>query len=278
MEGIMVTDTAAMIISVNPAFTALTGYTSEEVVGQNARILKSGRHDATFFGAMFQQLQATKLWKGEVWNNRKDGSIYLERLSISAICNEAGEVSRYVGVCADVTQQWDKEQLVLHMALHDGLTGLPNRSLLMERVGQLIALSTREPRHIALLFLDLDGFKLVNDTWGHEFGDRVLKAVSTRLLGLLRPSDTVARIGGDEFVILLNNPESRDNVAMIASRLIEEVNAPMSFDGKTAHVGTSIGIAFFTKEVTSPDDLLKNADDAMYEAKAAGKNSYRFSD
>ncbi|NMM14566.1 MAG: diguanylate cyclase [Rhodoferax sp.] len=278
MEGILVTDTAAMIISVNPAFTALTGYTSEEVVGQNARILKSGRHDATFFGAMFQQLQATKLWKGEVWNNRKDGSIYLERLSISAICNEAGEVSRYVGVCADVTQQWDKEQLVLHMALHDGLTGLPNRSLLMERVGQLIALSTREPRHIALLFLDLDGFKLVNDTWGHEFGDRVLKAVSTRLLGLLRPSDTVARLGGDEFVILLNNPESRDNVAMIASRVIEEVNAPMSFDGKTAHVGTSIGIAFFTKEVTSPDDLLKNADDAMYEAKAAGKNTYRFSD
>jgi len=278
MEGIMVTDTAATIISVNPAFTALTGYTSEEVIGQNARILKSGRHDAAFFSAMFQELQAAKLWKGEVWSKRKDGSIYLGRLSISAICNEAGEVSRYVGVCADITQQWDKEQLVQHMALHDGLTGLSNRSLLMERIGQLIAMSAREPRHIALMFLDLDGFKLVNDTWGHAFGDRVLKAVSTRLLGLLRPADTVARLGGDEFVILIDNPESRDSVAMIASRVIEEVNTPLSFDGKTAHVGASIGIAFFTKEVGSPDDLLKNADEAMYAAKAAGKNTYRFTD
>lgn len=278
MEGIMVTDAAATIISVNTAFTVLTGYTSEEVIGQNARILKSGRHDEVFFSAMFQELHVSKLWKGAVWSKRKDGSIYLERLCISAICNDAGEIHRYVGVCADITQQWNEEQLVRHMALHDGLTDLPNRSLLIERVGQLIAMSAREPRHIALMFLDLDGFKLVNDTWGHEIGDEVLKTVSSRLLSLLRPSDTVARLGGDEFVILIDNPESRDNVAMIASRVIEVVNAPMSFDQKIAHVGTSIGIAFFTKEVTSPGDLLKNADDAMYEAKAAGKNTYRFSD
>jgi diguanylate cyclase (GGDEF)-like protein/PAS domain S-box-containing protein len=278
MEGIMVTDAAATIISVNPAFTALTGYTSEEVIGQNARILKSGRHDATFFNAMFHELRVSKLWKGEVWSKRKDGSIYLERLCISAICNEAGEVHRYVGVCADITEQWNKDQLVRHTALHDGLTDLPNRSLLMERVGQLIAMSAREPRHIALMFLDLDGFKLANDTWGHEIGDQVLKTVSSRLLSLLRPSDTVARLGGDEFVVLIDNPVSRDSVAMIASRIIEVVNAPMSFDQKIAHVGTSIGIAFFAKEVKSPSDLLKSADDAMYEAKAAGKNTYRFSD
>jgi diguanylate cyclase (GGDEF)-like protein len=183
-----------------------------------------------------------------------------------------------VGVCADITQQWNKEQLVRQMALYDGLTDLPNRSLLMERVGQLIAMSVREPRHIALMFLDLDGFKLVNDTWGHAIGDQVLKTVSSRLLSLLRPSDTVARLGGDEFVILLDNPESRDNVALIASRIIEVVNSPMRFDQKIAHVGTSIGIAFFSAEVTTPSELLKNADDAMYEAKAAGKNTYRFSD
>lgn len=277
-EGIMVTDAVATIVAVNPAFTALTGYTAEEVIGQNARILKSGRHDAAFFGDMFQQLQASKLWKGEVWSKRKDGSIYLERLCISAICNDAGEVSRYVGVLADITQQWNKEQMVQHMALHDGLTGLPNRSLLMERVGQMIAMSAREPRHIALMFLDLDGFKLVNDTWGHDIGDQVLKTVSARLLGLLRPSDTVARLGGDEFVILLDKPASRDSVAIVAARVIEEVNAPMSFDGKTARVGTSIGIAFLAEEVTAPMDLLKDADDAMYAAKAAGKNTYRFSD
>ncbi len=278
MEGIMVTDATATIISVNPAFTALTGYTSEEIIGQNARILKSGRHDAAFFNAMFHDLRVSKLWKGEVWSKRKDGTIYLERLCISAICNEAGVAHRYVGVCADITQQWNKEQLVQHMALHDGLTDLPNRALLMERIGQLIAMTAREPRRIALLFLDLDGFKLVNDTWGHEIGDQVLKTVSSRLLSLLRPSDTVARLGGDEFVLLLDNPENRDSVAMIASRVIEVVNDPMNFNGKTAHVGTSIGIAFFAKEVTSPDDLLKNADDAMYKAKAAGKNTYRFSD
>lgn len=278
MEGIMVTATDATIVSVNPAFTTLTGYTAQEIIGQNARILKSGRHDAAFFNAMFKELHTNKLWKGEVWSKRKDGSIYLQRLCISAICNEAGEVSRYVGVCADITQQWGKEQLVQHMALHDGLTDLPNRALLMERATQLIAMSAREARHIALLFLDLDGFKMVNDTWGHEFGDRVLKTVATRLLGLLRVSDTVARLGGDEFVILLDNPESRDNVAMIASRVIEEVSAPMHFDGKTVHVGASIGIAFSTQEVASPDDLLKTADDAMYAAKAAGKNTYCFSD
>lgn len=275
-EGIMVTDAAGMFVSVNPAFTILTGYTSGEIAGQNARILKSGRHDADFFSAMYQELWTRKFWKGEVWSQRKDGSIFLGRLSISAICNEAGEINRYVGVCADVTEQWNKEQLMQHMALHDGLTGLPNRSLLMDRIAQLIALSSREPREIALMFLDLDGFKLVNDTHGHETGDRVLKTVSSRLMGLLRPSDTVARIGGDEFVLLLDNPDSRDSVAKIASRVIDELNAPMIFDDRTTNVGTSIGIAYLTTGLASPDDILKYADAAMYQAKAAGKNTFRF--
>jgi diguanylate cyclase (GGDEF)-like protein/PAS domain S-box-containing protein len=277
-EGIMVTDTSATIISVNPAFTQLTGYTANEVIGQNARILKSGRHDAAFFSAMFQELSTSRLWTGEVWSKRKNGTIYLERLSISAICNDAGEVTLYVGVCADITEKWDKEQLVRHMALHDGLTGLPNRAILMERLGQRVAITAREPRQIALMFLDLDGFKLVNDSFGHEIGDQVLKTVSKRLLGLLRTSDTVARMGGDEFVILLDNPESCESVAMVAARVIEEVNAPMPFDGMTAHVGISIGVAIFQNDGASPAALLKKADDAMYMAKASGKNTVRFSD
>ncbi|MDD2879346.1 MAG: diguanylate cyclase [Rhodoferax sp.] len=276
-EGIMVTDTAATIVSVNSAFTALTGYTSMEVVGVNARILKSGRHDAAFFGDMFAQLQATKLWKGEVWSKRKDGSIFLARLSISSICNEAGDVSRYVGVIADITEHWDKEQLVQHMALHDGLTGLANRTLLMERLSQLIAKTVRESRNIALMFLDLDGFKSINDTYGHEVGDLALKTVSARLLGLLRNLDTVARLGGDEFLILLDNPESCEKIAMVASRVIEVVNGPMNLDGTTVHVGTSIGIATFQNDGMSATDLLKRADDAMYVAKKSGKNSFRFS-
>ena len=276
-DGIMVTDTEGTILSVNPAFTALTGYPADQAVGQNARILKSGRHDAAFFSAMYAQLHQSKRWKGEVWCKRKDGTIYLEELSISAICNDAGDITRYVGVCSDITDRWDATELMRRMALHDNLTGLPNRVLLMERLTQLIAMSVREPREIALMFLDLDGFKQVNDTWGHDMGDRVLVAVSTRLQGLLRPSDTVARLGGDEFVVLLDNAGSRDNIGQVAARVIKEVNEPMVIADKVANVGTSIGIAQFQGMAeTPPQALLKLADEAMYASKAAGKNTYTF--
>lgn len=277
-EGIMVTDATGQIVSVNPAFTTLTGYAPVEVVGQNARMLNSGRHDATFFAAMFEELRTNKVWKGEHWSKRRDGSIYLQSLSISAICDDAGEVTRYVGVFNDATARWDKEQMVRRMALHDSLTGLPNRSLLMERLGNLITMSAREARQLALMFLDLDGFKKVNDCLGHEAGDQVLKTVAARLQDLLRATDTVARLGGDEFVIVLDNPESRDSIAAVAARVIEVVNAPMDCSGKTAHVGTSIGIAVSDNDGRASGDLLKAADTAMYAAKAAGKNVFRFAD
>lgn len=276
-DGIMVTDTQGTILSVNAAFATLTGYSADEAVGQNARILKSGRHDTAFFEAMFAQLGQTGRWKGEVWSQRKDGTIYLEDLSISAICNDEGDITRYVGVCADITDQWDKAQLMRHMALHDSLTGLPNRVLLMERMVQLMAISVREPRQIALMFLDLDGFKHVNDTWGHDMGDHVLHTVASRLQGLLRPSDTVARLGGDEFVVLLDNPASRDSVGQVATRVIREINEPIVFEGQTARVGTSIGIAQrHSPADMSAEALLKLADDAMYASKAAGKNTFTF--
>lgn len=278
IEGILVTDSAGTVISVNPAFSKLTGYSEEEMSGQNARILKSGRHDAAFFQAMFQTLKADRVWKGEVWSKRKDGTIFLEQLSISAICDQSDAVLQYVGLCSDITERWDKEQLIRQMAWHDGLTGLPNRTLLMERLGQLIAKSRRESRQIALMFLDLDGFKKVNDTLGHAIGDEVLKTVATRLSGLLRNSDTVARLGGDEFVLLLDNPESSEVIAQIGARVISVVNEPMHFEGAEAHVGTSIGIAVFKDSACSPESLLKRADAAMYAAKAAGKNVYRFAD
>ena len=276
-DGIMVTDTGGTILSANPAFESLTGYSVDEAVGQNARILKSGRHDAAFFAAMYEQLHQTKLWKGNVWCRRKDGSIFLEKLSISAICDDAGHITRYVGVCSDITDQWDKAQLMRHMALHDSLTGLPNRVLLMERLVQLMAMHVRESREIALLFLDLDEFKPVNDTWGHDMGDQVLKIIATRLQGLLRPADTVARMGGDEFVVLLDNPANRDNARQVAQRVIGEVSKPVTLHGKTVCIGTSIGIALFQNATETPAEaLLKMADDAMYRSKAAGKNTYTF--
>lgn len=277
-EGIMVTDSDATIISVNPAFAKLTGYSEEEMIGQNARILKSGRHDTDFFHAMFQTLKTNKIWNGEVWSKRKDGSIFLEQLSISAICDQSDVVIQYVGLCSDITERWDREQLIHQMALHDGLTGLPNRTLLMERLGQMIAKSHRDSRRIALMFLDLDGFKKVNDTLGHAIGDEVLKTVATRLSGLLRSTDTVARLGGDEFVILLDNPENDEAIAQIGARVISIVNEPMRFDNAEAHIGTSIGIAVFKDSACSPEALLKKADEAMYAAKAAGKNVYRFAE
>lgn len=277
-EGIMVTDSDATIISVNPAFAKLTGYSQEEIIGQNARILKSGRHDADFFHAMFQLLKTNKIWNGEVWSKRKDGSIFLEQLSISAICDQSDEVLQYVGLCSDITERWDREQLIHQMALHDGLTGLPNRTLLMERLGQMIAKSHRDSRQIALMFLDLDGFKKVNDTLGHSIGDEVLKTVATRLSSLLRNTDTVARLGGDEFVLLLDNPENDEAIAQIGARVISVVNEPMHFDNAVAHIGTSIGIAAFKESACSPEALLKRADEAMYAAKAAGKNVYRFAE
>lgn len=277
-EGIMVTDPQSIILSVNQAFTRLTGYTQEEAVGRNANLLSSSRHSPEFFNNLYKELNLSGKWKGDVWSKRKDDTVFLEKLSISAIKNDAGEITTYVGVFDDITVQWDKEQLVHHMAFHDSLTGLPNRLLLVERLGQLITMAEREKRQIALLFLDLDGFKLVNDILGHDMGDHVLKTIATRLEGQLRGSDTVARLGGDEFVILLDNPDSRESISIIASRLIAVVNEPILNLGKDARVGTSIGIALFQNEGQTPDQLLKLADDAMYKAKKSGKNIFVFSD
>lgn len=275
-EGIMVTDERGKILSVNPAFTTITGFPAEDALGHTPHILGSGRHDRAFFVDFWKTLSASGHWKGEMWNRRKTGEAYLQSQTITQIRGVQDAPVRYVSVFNDITERWQKDEDVRRLAFHDSLTGLPNRSLLLERLTQLVALTEREQRNVALLFMDLDRFKFVNDTLGHETGDEVLKAVAQKLQAVVRHTDTVARFGGDEFVILLDNPSNLNEVAHIAARIIDLVNKPMIFHGSAAYVGASIGIAMHPHGGRLPADLIKNADAAMYAAKTAGKNTYCF--
>ncbi len=277
IEGIAVTDAQGVFISVNPAFTAITGYTAEEAIGQTPRLLKSNRHDQAFYAAMWKAIATEGRWRGDIWNRRKDGELYLERITITMIGHGQGEVSNYVSVFSDVTDIWQKDEYLRHLASHDALTDLPNRWLLMELLQRRIDVAAREQICLAVMFLDLDGFKQVNDTFGHNIGDDLLKEVGRRLQSLVRQTDVVARLGGDEFVIKLDNPADREEIAVIAKRIVSVINEPMDFGGHVLQVGTSIGIAVFPSDGAAAADLIKSADGAMYAAKAAGKNTFRFS-
>ena len=276
IEGIMVTDAHGIILSVNPAFTQITGYTATEAIGQPQRFLEAPPHDPGFFAALWADAAAHGRGEGEVWNRHKNGDVFMTRQSITLIRGVDDEPLRYVSVFRDITKRWQQDEHTRHLALHDGLTDLPNRHLLMERFNQLITLGEREPRQLAVLFLDLDGFKRVNDTLGHDIGDEVLKLVAGKLQALVRKSDTVARVGGDEFVILLDNPVGQDEVAHVASRIIEMLNEPMEIRDQVARIGTSVGIAMHPADGASAAQLITHADTAMYAAKGAGKNTYRF--
>lgn len=277
-EGIFITDADGTIRSVNPAFTEITGYSAEEAIGQTPRLLKSNRHEPEFYAALWREIADCGHWQGEIWNRRKSGEVFLEWQVVTKIAGIAGEPCRYISLFHDVTDVWHKDEHVRHLAFHDPLTELPNRSLLTERLERQVFMAERERRGLAVMFLDLDRFKLVNDTLGHEIGDELLKAVAQKLQALVRQTDTVARMGGDEFVIMLDNPANRDEVAHIANRIVATINNPMEFLGKSAQVGTSIGIAMYPSDGQAPADLIRNADTAMYRAKNAGKNTYRFFD
>ena len=228
----MVTDTHGVIQSVNPAFTEITGYPAQEAIGQTPRLLRSNHHTPEFHAGVWQKISATGLWQGDIWNRRKNGEIFLAWQTITRITGSGGEADRYVSVFHDSTDTWHKNESIRHLAFHDALTSLPNRSLLMERLERQISLQARDPRCLAVLFLDLDRFKAVNDTLGHAVGDDLLVAVSQKLQALVRQSDTVARLGGDEFVVMLDNPANREEVAQIANRIIAVINEPMAFNLK----------------------------------------------
>ena len=275
-EGIVVADADNNILSVNPAFSNITGYSAQETLGRNPHFLMSNHQDATFFSNMWHMLDTAEHWQGEVWLCRKDGQAFPCWQTISKICKQSGAVERYVTVFHDMSEIWHKNEQIKHLAYHDALTALPNRTTLLKRLAQQIQTNEHTQRQLALLFLDLDGFKLVNDQFGHAIGDELLKTVARRLEGLIRASDTVARFGGDEFVIMLDNPTNHEEVARIATRIIHSIGQTMVLQGQAVQVGVSIGIALYGSDAHSMDELMKCADTAMYAAKLAGKNTFQF--
>ena len=274
-DSIMVTDAEGVIQFVNPAFKDSTGYSLNEVIGLTPRILKSGRHTEIFYRDLWRSLNESGQWKGEIWNKKKNGEIYPVWNVINAIKNETGKVVLYAAVGRDLTERLAYEEKIRHQAYHDGLTGLPNRVFFYEHVRQVIEEAARYERRAAIIFLDLDGFKKVNDELGHDAGDKLLQEVARRIKSTVRASDVAARMGGDEFTLLLTEIESVAAAKKVAEKIREQINLPVSLQGKTAQVSSSIGISVYPDHGKEADDLVKKADDAMYQAKAAGKNTYR---
>lgn len=275
-EAMLVTDRQNNIISVNAAFTRVTGYAAEEAIGRNPRILSSGRHDQAFYKAMWKSIIEDGYWRGDIWDRRKDGSCYPKFLSITAIRGEGGEIVKYSAVFYDVSERKEMEAQLETLAHYDSLTGLPNRMLLHDRLEQTIATAERQRQHFALLFIDLDGFKPVNDRHGHAIGDEVLKQVGQRLNMLIRGMDTAARFGGDEFVVILTDIRSRENTERVAEKIIDELSKPYPVAGMDLSISASIGASLYPNDRQAAPDLLRTADEAMYQAKRDGKRRVMF--
>ncbi len=273
-EGIIITDSNNRILDVNPAFCAISGYGRDEVLGKGPSLLSTERQDNAFYTEMWRDLQRHDRWQGEVWNRRKSGEVYAERLSISVIRDAAGAVVNYVGVFSDITPLKEYEAELRQIAHYDPLTGLPNRRLLDDRIPQALARARRSQRLLAVCYLDLDGFKPVNDKLGHDAGDLVLIKVAERLHATLRAEDTVARQGGDEFVLLLGGLEQESAYHAALERILSAVSRPMNIKGTQVSVYASIGVTLFPGDDADADTLLRHADQAMYRAKENGKNRY----
>lgn len=276
IEGIMVTGPDGTIQSVNPAFTTITGYSQEEAVGKNPRILQSNRHDADFYKTMWESIRSTGKWRGEIWNRRKNNETYPQLLSITAINDEDGKIKHYVGVFNDIIELKQKESEIHFRAYHDPLTGLPNRDLFNDRLKVEISRASRIDSRVGVMFLDLDNFKDINDSLGHVIGDYLLQHVAKRVLQCVRDVDTVARIGGDEFTILLPQITDPKELVIVARRIMDIFKEPFNVQGYELFSSTSIGIGVYPADGKDNIELLKNADLAMYHAKDQGKNNYAF--
>lgn len=275
-EAMTVTDEEGRILAINPAFTKMTGYEFDEVKGKTHAVLQSNQHSAEFYKAMWDSIASTGQWQGEVWNKRKNGDVYPEWLTINTSYHQNGSVHRHVALFSDISAIKKAEELILNQANYDQLTKLPNRRLFNDRLEQEIKKSQREMHSTVLLFVDIDHFKEVNDTLGHDMGDRLLIEAASRIKSCVRDSDTVARLGGDEFTIILTDLKDNLSIAQIAQNIIHSLSKVFQLETSKAFVSASIGIAFYPEDATNIVDLLKIADQAMYVAKNAGRGCYRF--
>jgi len=280
-EGMIITDAKGNILRVNNAFSSITGYAADEVIGRNPRLLNSGQHDKTFYLDMWETISSNGSWDGEIWNRRKNGQLYPEHLTITAVRDKDGQLTNYVGTLTDITQSKYAAEEIERLAFYDPLTHLPNRRLLLDRLTQALASSTRSGKLGAVLFLDLDHFKTLNDSLGHDIGDVLLQQVSQRLETCIREGDTIARLGGDEFVVLLEDLceqslEAATQAQAIAEKILANLNQPYALFSHTYHSTASIGITLFRNHEEKIDVLLKQADIAMYQAKQFGRNTLRF--
>ncbi|HRD67179.1 MAG TPA: EAL domain-containing protein [Candidatus Competibacter sp.] len=273
-EGIMITDTDRIILAINRGFTEITGYAAEEVIGKTPALLHSGRQSPVVYREMWEAIRRSGKWRGEIWNRRKNGEIYAELLSISAVKDEDGQATHYVGVFSDITAQKQAEQQLSFLAHHDSLTGLPNRVLFNDRLTHAIRRAARESVQVAVLFIDLDHFKNVNDTLGHHLGDRLLWMVTGELQKTVRASDTLARLGGDEFALLVEGLDGVQDAFLVAQKLLGVFAQSFALAEHELYISASIGIAMYPNDGQDAHDLVKNADAAMYQAKAKGRNSY----
>ncbi|MBB6289661.1 MULTISPECIES: phosphodiesterase DibA [unclassified Pseudomonas] len=273
-EGVLVTDAKGLIVHVNRAFMEITGYQREDVMGQQPSLFKSGRHSSNFYQQMFQTLEHTGEWSGEIWNRRKSGEIYPQWQTIRVIHDDLGHLSHYVAVFSDISAIKDSEHELAHLAHHDPLTDLPNRLLFTDRAEQALASAQLHKRGCALLLLDLDHFKIINDSLGHNIGDQLLKLVGERLSALFGPGVTLARLGGDEFAVLAENCSQVVQAAALAQRMLDEMKQPFIFDGHQLFISASIGISLFPNDALSAEQLLRNADSALFKAKSVGREGY----
>jgi diguanylate cyclase (GGDEF)-like protein/PAS domain S-box-containing protein len=290
-EGMVVTDAQGTILRVNRAFTKITGFSAEEILGQNPRVLKSGRHDADFYVAMWDAIMHRGGWAGEIWNRRKQGDAYPEYLTISPVLGPDGRICNYVGTFTDITDRIAAAERIERLAFYDPLTRLPNRRLMMDRLERALTTSTRSNRNGALMLLDIDNFKALNDTLGHDVGDQFLIEVASRIKSCIREGDTASRMGGDEFVVILEHLDKEEQAAVqataVAIKIQTLLNQPYLLQVGGSQTGqrqrshqctSSIGITLFRDQSASIEELLKRADTAMYQAKEAGRNTFRFFD